>query len=86
MTNRTIRNITEKANGKIGKEMRKEVKAVIRTLKADIKRTAKSGASVFRIKIKNAEICERAAQYFKGKGFRCWKYTLSDAEYMAIEW
>ena len=86
MSNEYARRITEKANRKAEKEMQREVKSVIRTLKADIKRAAKKGIADFRCKIKNAEIYNKAKMYFVSKGFRCWEYTIADCKYLAIEW
>lgn len=86
MSNRVARRITEKATIRAEKEMQKEVKSVIRTLKADIKRVAKKGVADFRCKIRNAETYEKAKMYFKSKGFRCWEYTSENNKYLAIQW
>lgn len=86
MSNSYARRITAKVNRKAEKELRRRTKSVIRTLKADIKRTAKKGVSDFRCKIRNAETYGRAKMYFLSKGFRCWEYTSEDFKYLAIEW
>ena len=86
MTNRDARKITAKASVRAEKETKREVKSLIRTLKADIKRAAKKGVRDFRCKIRNADIYGRARLYFVGKGFRCWEYTMADCKYLAIEW
>ena len=88
---KAVRGITDKANRKTEREAQKEVKAIIRTLKADIKRASKKGVSDFRCKVRNAEAYEKARLYFISKGFRCWKYksgesAYNQAEYLAIAW
>ena len=86
MTNRDARRIAAKASMKSEKEMRREVKSLIRTLKADIKRAAKKGVADFRCKIRNADVYDKAKSYFASKGFRCWEYTSENNKYLAIEW
>ncbi len=83
---KTVRGITDKANRRTEKEAQKEVKAIIRTLKADIKRTSKKGTNDFRCKVRNAETYEKARLYFISKGFRCWNYTSDDSKYLVIAW
>jgi hypothetical protein len=90
-TNRTVRNIANKTNKKVERTFQKEVKALIRTLKADIKRTSKKGITDFRCKIRNIETYEKAKYYFISKGFRCWEYSSEDLtgntdKYLAITW
>lgn len=85
-TIKAIRGITDKANRRTEKEAQKEVKAIIRTLKADIKRASKKGVNDFRCKVRNAETYEKARLYFISKGFRCWNYTSNDFKYLAIQW
>ena len=86
MSNRVARRITAKVNKRAEKEMQREAKSVIRTLKADIKRAAKKGVRDFRCKIRNGETYNKAKMYFISKGFRCWEYTMADCKYLAIEW
>ena len=86
MNNRKAKRITAKANRIAQREESKRVKDVIRSLKADIKRSAKKGISDFRCKIRNAETYNKAKMYFISKGFRCWEYTSEDCKYLAIEW
>ena len=83
---KTVRGITDKANRRTEKEAQKEVKAIIRTLKADIKRTSKKGTNDFRCKVRNAEAYEKARLYFISKGFRCWNCTSENYKYLAITW
>ena len=83
---KAVRGITDKANRKTEREAQKEVKAIIRTLKADIKRASKKGVNDFRCKVRNAEAYEKARLYFVSKGFRCWNYTSDDYKYLAIAW
>lgn len=83
---KTVRGITDKANRKTEREAQKEVKSIIRTLKADIKRASKKGVSDFRCKVRDAEAYEKARLYFISKGFRAWNYTSNDYEYLAIAW
>lgn len=83
---KAVRGITNKANRKTEREAQKEVKAIIRTLKADIKRASKKGVNDFRCKVRNAETYEKARLYFISKGFRCWNYTSNDFKYLAIQW
>lgn len=85
-TIKTVRGLADKANRRTEKEAQKEVKAIIRTLKADIKRTSKKGVNDFRCKVRNAEAYEKARLYFISKGFRCWNYTSNDFKYLAIQW
>ena len=83
---KAVRGITDKANRKTEREAQKEVKSIIRTLKADIKRASKKGVSDFRCKVRDAEAYEKARLYFISKGFRCWNYTSEDFKYLAIAW
>ena len=83
---KAVRGITNKANRKTEREAQKEVKSIIRTLKADIKRASKKGVSDFRCKVRDAEAYEKARLYFISKGFRCWNYTSEDFKYLAIAW
>lgn len=85
-TKKAIKKNTNKANRKTEREAQKEVKAIIRTLKADIKRASQKGVSDFRCKIRNAEAYEKARLYFISKGFRAWNYTSDDYKYLAIAW
>ena len=86
MTDRNARRITVKANKMVKREEDKRAKELIRTLKADIRRTAKKGIADFRCKIRDIESYNKAKAYFKSKGFRCWEYTFEDCKYLAIEW
>lgn len=86
MNNMSVREITKRAKRKAEKATRKEVKSLIRTLKADIKRVAKKGVADFRCKIRNAEIYGGARKYFQSKGFRCWEYSSENNKYLVIEW
>ena len=83
---KAVRGITDKANRKTEREAQKEVKSIIRTLKADIKRASKKGVSDFRCKVRDAEAYEKARLYFISKGFRCWNYTSENFKYLAIAW
>lgn len=83
---RAVRGLTDKANRRTEKEAQKEVKAIIRTLKADIKRASKKDVNDFRCKVRNAEAYEKARLYFISKGFRCWNYTSDNYKYLAITW
>ena len=83
---KAVRGITDKANRKTEREAQKEVKAIIRTLKADIKRASKKGVNDFRCKVRNAEAYEKARLYFVSKGFGCWNYTSDDYKYLASAW
>ena len=83
---KAVRGITNKAKRKTEREAQKEVKSIIRTLKADIKRASKKGVSDFRCKVRDAEAYEKARLYFISKGFRCWNYTSEDFKYLAIAW
>ena len=83
---KAVRGIIDKANRRTEKEAQKEVKAIIRTLKADIKRASKKGVNDFRCKVRNAETYEKARLYFISKGFRCWNYTSENYKYLAITW
>ena len=86
MTSRDIRKITAKVRRNNEKQVQKEAKSVIRTLKADIKRVAKKGISDFHVKIRDVETYKRARIYFASKGFRCWEYTSDGFNYLAIAW
>ena len=81
-----VRGLTNKANRKTEREAQKEVKDIIRTLKADIKRASKKGVNYFRCKVRNAEAYEKARLYFVSKGFRAWNYTSEDFKYLALQW
>lgn len=83
---KAVRGLTDKANRKTEREAQKEVKSIIKTLKADIKRASKKGVSDFRCKVRDAEAYEKARLYFISKGFRAWNYTSENFKYLAITW
>ena len=86
MNNRDAVKIAEKANRKAEMKKQKEVRPIIRTIKADIKATAKKGVRDLRVRVKSEELYNRAKSYFESNGFRCWNYTMGDIEYLGIEW
>ena len=57
---KAVRGLTDKANRRTEREAQKEVKAIIRTLKADIKRASKKGVNDFRCKVRTAETYGKA--------------------------
>ena len=86
MTYRDARKITRKANKKSEREIKRETNSLIRTLKADIKKTAKKGISEFHTKIRDTKLYQDAKGYLVSKGFRCWEYTMDSDKYLAIAW
>ena len=83
---KAVRGIAQKETRKAQKSYKKEVKSIIRTLKADIKKSAKKGVTSFMTKIRWIEEYNEVKNYFIAKGFRCWNYTSDDFKYLAIAW
>ena len=89
---KAVRGITDKANRKTEREAQKEVKAIIRTLKADIKRASKKGVTSFMTKIRWVEEYNEVKNYFIAKGFRVWEtkednfYNVHGDRFLHIAW
>ena len=86
MTRQKARKIIKRVERKNKRKIKKEAMSIIKTIKADIKKTAKKGIRDFRIKVENAEVYQIVKTYFKHKSFRCWEYTSENVGYLAIEW
>lgn len=86
MTRQKARRIVNRVARKEKIKIKKEAMSIIRTIKADIKKTAKKGIRDFRVKVENADIHQIVKAYFKHKKFRCWEYTSENVGYLAIEW
>lgn len=86
MYGKMIKRIAKKVGKKAEKEKQKETNSVIKKLKADIKKAAKDGDLIFRVKIEDTKIYKKVEMYFKSKGLKCSEYMCGNSKYLLIEW
>ena len=89
---KAVRGLAQKETRKAQKSYKKEVKSIIRTLKADIKKSAKKGVTSFMTKIRWIEEYNEVKNYFIAKGFRVWEtkednfYNVHGDRFLHIAW
>ena len=91
-TIKAVRCLANKETRNAQKGYKKEVKSIIKTLKADIKKSAKKGATSYITKIRWVEEYKEVKYYFISKGFRVWEtkednwYNVHGDSFLHIAW